>query len=524
MFGGVFIQKFMRKILFLVFLPLVFPAFSQHTNVMISNVSGVNEPTIFINPKNPWHIVAGSNLNRVYVSFNGGQTWSDNQMSSPWSVWGDPVIIADTAGDFYYFHLANTPPNWIDRIVCQKSFDGGLSWTQHSYTGLDGAKAQDKEWAVVNPINNEIYVTWTQFDKYGSTDPLDSSIIRFSKSSDGGVSWSVPLRLNTAAGNCIDSDSTVEGAVPAVGPNGEIYVAWAGPDGIRFNRSLNGGNTWLANDLFVDSMPGGWDLSIPGIYRCNGMPVTVCDLSNGPGRGTIYINWSDQRNGSHDTDVWLRKSTDGGNTWSHPVRVNDDPPGKQQFFTWMCVDPTTGYLYFVFYDRRNHPDNNTDVYMAVSKDQGNSFINFKISESPFVPSANIFFGDYNNISAQNNKVRPIWTRMHNGQTSIWTALIDEQFLGVDQTQECATDFEEVFPNPFTTTATVCYRIRKPMRVSLEIKDLKGVTHAVIIDNQRKARGKYCENYSATTSGLLPGVYMFVLRTEERISTQKVVVK
>ncbi|MEZ5146518.1 MAG: sialidase family protein [Bacteroidales bacterium] len=67
------------------------------------------------------------------------------------------------------------------------------------------------------------------------------------------------------------------------------------------------------------------------INRCNGLPITVCDLSGGPNNGTIYINWSDQSNGEDDTDVWVVKSTDGGDTWSEPMRVNDDPPGKQQF-------------------------------------------------------------------------------------------------------------------------------------------------------------------------------------------------
>ena len=72
--------------------------------------------------------------------------------------------------------------------------------------------------------NINIYVTWTQFDRYGSADPLDSSIILFSRSLYAGQSWSTPIRINKVAGDCIDSDNTVEGAVPAVGPNGEIYV------------------------------------------------------------------------------------------------------------------------------------------------------------------------------------------------------------------------------------------------------------------------------------------------------------
>src|SRR5690606_5048684 len=133
--------------------------------------------------------------------------------------------------------------------------------------------------------------------------------------------------------------------------------------------------------------------------------------SDSPHKGTLYINWADQKNGEDDTDIWLIKSTDGGETWSEPKRVNDDEPGKHQFFTWLTVDQSTGYLYTVFFDRRNHNDHGTDVYMAYSRDGGETFTNVKISENPFYPDADMFFGDYNNIAAVNGEIRPVWPRM-----------------------------------------------------------------------------------------------------------------
>ncbi len=136
------------------------------------------------------------------------------------------------------------------------------------------------------------------------------------------------------------------------------------------------------------------------------------------------MNWSDQRNGEDDTDVFLMKSTDGGDTWSKAIRVNDDKKGKHQFFNWLSVDPVTGYVYVVFYDRRGLKGNATDVYLAYSKDGGETFTNVKVSESPFTPAEGIFFGDYNNISVYEGKVRPIWTRFENGKLSVWTALIE----------------------------------------------------------------------------------------------------
>ena len=114
---------------------------------------------------------------------------------------------------------------------------------------------------------------------------------------------------------------------------------------------------------------------------------------------------------------------DGGNTWSAPTRVNNDGAGNHQFFTWLAVDPVTGYLYVVFYDRRHHEDDKTDVYLAYSKDGGKTFVNAKISQSPFLPTKDVFFGDYNHLSVHNGRVRPIWTRLQDGKLSVWTALV-----------------------------------------------------------------------------------------------------
>ena len=134
-----------------------------------------------------------------------------------------------------------------------------------------------------------IFITWTQFDEYDSKKVGDSSVILFSKSGDAGYSWSQPTRISKIAGDCLDGDETVEGATPAVGPNGEIYVAWAGPEGLVFNKSLDRGATWLNSEIRIDSFPTGWDMSIPGIMRANGLPILKCDLSGGPNHGTIYV-------------------------------------------------------------------------------------------------------------------------------------------------------------------------------------------------------------------------------------------
>jgi hypothetical protein len=402
--------------------------FSQFKNVQVNKQKNMpEEVSIAINPANPNNLIAGANINIYYWSTDKGATWNEGYLKSDdYGVWGDPCLVFDLNGNGYYFHLSRpSQQQWIDRMVCHKTTDGGATWSNPgSYTGLNLPKKQDKEWSVVQyvdgPRKNYIYLTWTQFDAYESKTPTDSSNIMFSYSSDAGLNWSKAKRINELAGDCKDSDSTDEGAVPAIAPNGDIYVGWSGPAGIVLDKSTDGGDTWLDKDIYVCPQVKGWDYDIEGIYRCNGMPVTCCDISSSPNRGNVYINFSDARNGDDDIDVFVVRSTDGGTTWNDAVRVNQDAPGnhKQQFMSWMSVDPVTGIIYVLFYDRREHDDKQTDVYLARSTDGGLTFADKKISDSPFLPVKGVFFGDYINVAAYNNQVACIWQRMDMGTLSV----------------------------------------------------------------------------------------------------------
>lgn len=527
----------MKKIILLLCLPLLFAsAFAQHTNVLISNSSSPNEPSIIFNPKQPKYMVAGANLNNYYYSADSGKSWTAKALSSTYGVWGDPTMMVDTTGAFYFFHLSNpSNGNWIDRIVCQKSTDNGKTYNNGSFTGLNGAKAQDKQWVDIDTKRNILYTTWTQFDAYGSSSTTDSSHILFSRSLDGGATWTAAKRLDIKGGDCIDSDNTVEGCVPAVGPRGEVYAVWAGFNNLYFTKSLNGGNTF-SKPKIIATQPGGWDYTIPGLQRCNGLPVTVCDRSNGAHKGTIYVNWTDQRNGTGNTDVWLIKSTNAGKTWSQPIKVNDDNTARHQFLTWMSVDNVTGFLYFIFYDRRNTTGNATDVYMAQSKDGGQTFTNFKISESSFTPSSFSFFGDYTNLYAYNNVVRPIWCRMNGAGTSIYTALVNtsaitnfteplsetQNNISVNEEPDNETVVLSAYPNPFSSITYISLLIHKNTSVSVDIFDNNDQLVLSPIKNKIYAYGKYIEPIDFSKYNLPAGTYYMIVTGGEEPERRKII--
>jgi hypothetical protein len=166
----------------------------------------------------------------------------------------------------------------------------------------------------------------------------------------------------------------------------------------------------------------------------------------------VFVLWSDQRNG--DTDVFLVHSDDRGSHWSPRVRVNGDPvgTGRDQFFPWIDVDPMTGHVYVVFYDRRATTGTNTEVWLATSSDGGNSFTEELVSQSVFQPIATVFLGDYTGIAAHNGRVRPFWMRLDGSHMSVWTALIEHNpadTVVIDERGRLV-----VVPNPARTMAYV----------------------------------------------------------------------
>ena len=526
----------MKNLLILILmLGLTSAAFSQYTNITISTTNSPNEPSICINPKNLNQVVAGANISSAYYSTNSGYNWTRFSLTnSQYGVWGDPCIIVDTLGHFYYFHLSNSnsPGYWIDRIVCQKSTNGGMNYSNPgSYTYFQSPKEQDKEWAIVDPRNNHIYVTWTQFDNYGTGNQLDSSNILFSKSTDGGLTWvnfgsGTAKRINQLGGDCVDEDNTVEGAVPAVGPNGEVYVAWAGPKirnsqfGIFFDKSTDGGTTWLDNDVYVSNQRGGWDYMISGIQRANGLPITCCDLSNGPYRGNVYINWTDSA-GPNNHDVMFVSSTNGGTNWSAPLKVNTDNTNKEQFFSWMTVDQKTGYIYICFYDRREDVSNAgaTHFYLAKSTNGGASFTDERISESAFIPTSSVFFGDYSNITAYDGIIRPIWNRLQGTSLSVLTAIIGNVTGAEEPVVNIPNEYklEQNFPNPFNPTTTISYSIPKNSFVTLKVYNTLGVEVAELV-NEFKSAGIY--SYDFDGRDLSSGVYFYKLNAGDFAMTKK----
>jgi hypothetical protein len=391
-------------------------------NRIFGNAYYPNEPSIAISQIDSNAIVAAANINNMYNSTDQGKTWKERKIQSLYGIWGDPVLHSDQDGQFYFLHLSRTSGEgmhkkyrFIDRIVVQTSQDSGRSFNDGTFLGYNEGKMQDKPWistddGAASRFYNNAYVTWTEFDQINSKKRKHKSRIRFSSSSNKGDKWSEAITISDETGDAVDDDHTLEGATTAVGDSGIIYCVWAGHYKLYFDKSTDGGRTW-GKDRIIANQESGWAMNIDHVQRSNGMPFVVCDQSNGPFHGRIYVVFGDDKFG--DADVFLMHSDDRGKTWSNPTRVNGDlvGNGKDQYLPNIALNQTSGELAILYYDRRLSPKNVfNDVVVAISKNGGENFVETRLNTLFYSHhGARTFSGDYIDLDFVNGRIAATWT-------------------------------------------------------------------------------------------------------------------
>ena len=410
------------------------PAVDPETDIVITDDPvGLpqNEPAISVNPLNPLNIVVAANDYRLafltatgwigyYTSIDGGRTWinrlipgfpySDNTTSplADFDAASDPSVAFDLDGNTYIAGI-------VFNIVGGDSTDGSLFVTRSSDGGFTFPFAtivnhgsgpgqrffNDKPYLTVDrspssPFKGRIYVSWTQFNPLGG-------LILHSFSKDQGTTWSSFKILG-------DSDLS-QGAVPAVGPAGEVYVTWLDltSNTTLISNSLDGGVSFSQNQVVyrINPIPN----PLPNtLFRTNNFPTLAVDDTT----GAVYVAWNDY--GLGNSDILFTRSTDRGATWSFPLKVNDVSTPNDQFFPWMTA--SNGSVSIVFYDRRLDPSNHDiDIFLARSTDGGLSFgANIRVSDAPFNPDLVFrgqFIGDYIGLASGPGTLHPVWADNRN---------------------------------------------------------------------------------------------------------------
>lgn len=384
---------------------------ASETNVRVNqDASGrnQNETTIAISPISPEIIIGGANDARFgtwtaayYASSDGGATWTDGAMPfRKYANQGDPTVAFCGDGTAVFGYLDYVGAYQDHRLVVGNTSDGGATWNGPGVVYEGRSPFADKPYIACAPAGgtygSRAYISWTHFG-------LGSSPIRFAYSTDRGISW-------TGAKN-ISSSNGVQGSVPVAGKNGVVYVLWLGGGSITFAKSTNGGGTFGAEQA-IEAVS---QIGDSPYFRRNSFPSAGVDNSSGPYAGNVYVVWADRRFG--DADILFMRSTNGGATWSLPIRINDDPQGngREQYFPWLAVDDA-GDVHVMWHDQRHDSaQREFHIYVATSRDGGLAFDrNLRVSDRASNGSATNFLGDYAAIAAQGGIIAPLWSDLRTG--------------------------------------------------------------------------------------------------------------
>jgi hypothetical protein len=430
-----------------------------------------NEPSVAVDPTNPDIMVAGSNdycaeiengsgnvWAGYYRSVDGGATWSTSLVpgypadDSPagsvspthgsCAAAGDPTQSFDGAGRLYYgFICFNRAKPTNGSIYVARYDDHGASYVRTvqvergtpSVFGL----FQDKiniavDQSVGTATAGNVYVAWARYSGQAA-----NNVVYFTRSTDGGQTFSKPQRLTQGRGEEQFADI-------GVGPDGAVYVTYReiahqGPtqNRIRIVRSTNGGQSFgqpvtvAAIDPF-DSTDFGPDTCGDGPFACES-GLTYARFSSlsavAADANGVHVVWS-ARDDDGQAKIFARNSGDGL-TWSEPATPLDSVADGHQYFP--DITSGDGTLSVVFQDTRGDPAYSPDLppgntaagvnsgdhmnaFVASSTDGGSTWTETQVSGAGSNPNWEVrgfarspFFGDYNYASAVGATVAAVWT-------------------------------------------------------------------------------------------------------------------
>jgi hypothetical protein len=335
-----------------------------------ANIVGdaANEPSIAVHPHDRLRMAIGwrqfdtvtSNFRQAGQAFStdGGRTWTNNGVLEQGRFRSDPVLEFASDGTLHYDSLTADTDYLCDVFT---SDDGGAAWGPPV-----AAYGGDKAWIAVDrssgPGHGNLYQAWDYAGCCGDD--------WFNRSTDRGATFELPVQI----------PEMPFWGVTEVGPDGAVYtigLAWNGPAyAVARSSTMQDPSLPMAFDgAFAVDLGG--DLLFntgtgPNPGGLSGQVWLAADHSHTMTRGNLYALCSVDPPGSDPLDVHFARSTDRGETWTDPIRVNDDPvhSNSWQWFGTLTV-AGNGRLDAIWNDTRNDPAGRiSELRYAASTDAG----------------------------------------------------------------------------------------------------------------------------------------------------------
>jgi membrane-bound inhibitor of C-type lysozyme len=480
-----------------------------------------NEPSIAIDPTNTNRIVIGwrqfdtvnSNFRQAGngYSLDGGLTWIFPGVLDPGVFRSDPVLDFDAEGNFYYNSLTSGFDCDVFKIT-----DGSNNWE----TPVP-ARGGDKQWMRldrtdgIGKANN--YSFWNaSFSNCNGA---------FTRSTDGSNGFE----------ECISIDSDPVWGTLAVDAEGTLYLAGSSNSGIVLVKSTSAKDPSVSvmwDSVTQVDLDGDLNVQVPvNPAGLMGQVWVDVDVSNGVGRGNVYVAASVFRFSNNDPgDVMFAKSTDGGNSFQPPIKINTDAgTTAYQWFGTMSVAPN-GRIDVVWLDTRDAANGIDSVlYYSFSEDEGETWSENTAISEPFDPSIGYpqqnKMGDYFDMVSDDEYAHLAWANtLNGGQDIYYTRISPNGILNVEDLT--VTNFELIsFPNPFTDGTTLQFTLDNPEKVKVEVFDIRGRKLNTLLNEV--VSGKQSIMWKGTSESgakLASGLYFITLKSKTKSANLKVLLK
>jgi hypothetical protein len=274
-------------------------------------------------------LTAGANLNGYGYSTDGGQTFTDGGVipNAPGNVnLGDPWVVADSAGNFYYSSLTIDATTGFLLVGVAKSTDGGKTFTAANSIPPPSSSFfyfADKDALTAGPGSGNLYDVWDDFSVDANFNEVSG--LPVAHSTDGGHSWTisyasqVPIFSQTGC-----SFNEYIGAQPLALDGSTVYdaaelVSVNDPNctgaPLTFSEAVfvshDGGATWSAGSVIpVTSSTNGFGAFVlgPAQYMRNLEFPTLATL-----KGSAFMAWNDGGDGSGHSHIRLAQLDGAGN-------------------------------------------------------------------------------------------------------------------------------------------------------------------------------------------------------------------
>lgn len=506
-----------------------------------------------------------------YSTDNFGQTWFQSPFranetgNDDIAGGGDPVVVYDSNGKAHVVWLLLTFSGLSQSgkvgLYYASTDDQGLSWTQgvnnpkiygnlvvpqgsNEITATD--KFVDKPWLAIDPGNgpfrDQLYAVYHELQLSPDTVPT----IQCARKSRTGTNFS-SNSVQVHSQSYVDMQfSSVD-----VDMDGIVHVSFlASKDGSNYDlyhaKSINGGSSFepetkIARLAFpAPSAAGSFPSNIEGVDRLYPCPHIRVDKSDGPFRGYLYATWTARGTGqgsmSNGYDIYFARSTDGGQNWSFPAKVNDDMNGdRHQFYSSIEVSPK-GIVMLTWYDRREDANNqDTHYYLAYSSDGGVSFddqfaVSSQSSDFSKIGDTNEGFGigEYTQLISSPGHAIPFWAdgRRNNGEVKVYTGMVPidaEATVGLDRWQSLSDGIQgfDLYPNPVSDVLTISWAMTSREQVSLSLIDVQG-REVIKKDIGQLPPGEHSQQMNLKS--LSSGMYMLRLEAGEASIGKRLQVK